>query len=234
MNERLDKNCLSYWFHKIRAAGLPVPQTRIVTAQINLTPLCDGETPDGFGDFLRYLSDAAAYIGFPCFLRTGHGSGKHEWRDTCFVQDESKLAQHVFRLVEWSNTVDLMGLPTDVWAVRELIPTNPAFHAFRGMPIVREFRVFTRDDKATCVHPYWPEDSIHSASREDWRDRLVALSEITVAQRERLKTLAGDAAMAVDGGSWSVDFLEDAGGKWWLTDMALAERSFHWPGCDKT
>ena len=33
------------------------------------------------------------------------------------------------------------------------------------------------------------------------------------------------------GGAWSVDFLCDVDGTWWLTDMALAGMSYHWEGC---
>ena len=32
-------------------------------------------------------------------------------------------------------------------------------------------------------------------------------------------------------GAWSIDFLQDAKGGWWLTDMAIATASYHWPGC---
>jgi len=232
MNESADKNCLSYWFPKIAAVGLPVPKTRIVRAKMDLTPLCDGETPEGWGNFIWSLEAAVKEIGVPCFLRTGHGSGKHEWKDTCYVASTERLGQHVYRLVEWSSLVDIMGLPTEVWAVRELILTAPAFYAFCEMPIVREFRVFTADGKATCLHPYWPTDSIQAATCPDWRGQLAAMSEIDPVDAHKLKTLAAEAAVAVDGGAWSVDFLQAADGKWWLTDMALADRSWHWPNCE--
>ena len=45
---------------------------------------------------------------------------------------------------------------------------------------------------------------------------------------KEVASLAQDAQGVVDmlGGAWSVDYLEDKEGKWWLIDMALAKHSF--------
>ena len=240
----MDKNCLSYWFPRIKAAGLPVPETRIVRTKVDLTPL-DG-LPPGSSEFLSRLSEAADAIGYPVFLRTGHGSGKHEWTRTCCVTEPKQLGQHVYNLVEWSCMVDMAGLPTNVWAVREMLPTTPLFTAFRGMPICREFRVFVDGPEVVCEHPYWPpkalvqgfprKQSVQWGLDEDIRqlpenfDRLYwDLCSLPEGDRRKVTQLASLAG-AVLGGKWSVDVLETKRG-WYLTDVAEADRSFHWDGC---
>ncbi len=223
-----NQNCITYWLPKLIEAGLPVPKTKIVTTSAPLCVLCDGDTPDGWRTFLDEMLEAVREIGTPCFLRTGHTSDKHNWKNTCYIAeaDTSLVGQHVFNLVEFSEIYDL---PSDVWAVRELLPTTPRFYAFRGcMPIVREFRFFVRDAKVTCFHPYWPPKSIRDASVDDWGRRLAGISVLGIEFNHvcSLATRAGEAV----GGEWSVDVLETTRG-WYVTDMAAAQRSYHWPSC---
>ena len=228
-----NRNCLSYWFPRIQAAGLPVPRTEIVRTECELLRLVDGTTPPGYHTFIQTMQQAAGQMGgFPCFLRTGQTSGKHDWKHTCYVAAAKDLGQHVFNLVEFSECCCLEGLPYDVWVVRELIDTRPAFVAFSGMPIAREFRIFTRDNEPVCIHPYWPKDTIQRPTTDDWVERLAEMSEIDEATAGRLKAMARTASLATDYGDWSVDFLEDVDGNWWLIDMAEAAGSWHWPDCE--
>lgn len=242
-----DRNCLSYWFPLIEAVGLPVPKTTIVLADKDLAPLAYGESVAGFDHFLGRLSAAAEAMGYPFFLRTGQGSGKHHWLDTCYVTAEADLGQHVYNLVEWSNCVDVFGLPTTVWAVREMLPTKPYFTAFKGMPICKEFRVFVDGAEVVCVHPYWPRgvlvEGFPMEPGADWEDgarqipdgfdeaykSLCDLPRYT-ADRFEVTRIAAIAGLTL-GGAWSVDMLATERG-WYLTDMAEAHRSFHWDGCE--
>lgn len=231
MSETGDINDLAFWFPLIEAAGLPVPKTRIVRTEIDLALLLDGETPDGFLDFRDELERAGAEIGGrPFFLRTGHGSGKHEWRGTCFV-DKDDLAWHIARLVDWSHSVDMFGLPHETWAVRRLLDTEPLFvcEGYGGFPVTREFRVFARADEIEHVQPYWPPEAVEQGQpdREDWQEILAEASSLAADEREELAGLASRAVAAVGGGFWSVDCLEARDG-WYVTDMADGERSFRW------
>lgn len=63
-------------------------------------------------------------------------------------------------------------------------------------------------------------------SRGDWR-RL--LNEVNRQDEEvdLLEDVTGKVAQRFSG-SWSVDYLRDAEGMWWLIDMAPAERSWCW------
>lgn len=229
MNE--ERNSLAFWFPPLERAGLPVPKTRIVTTDVSLIDVLDGVEPDGIGEFIIELSRAADEIGFPCFLRTAYGSGKHDWVDTCYVAERGCLLRHICALVEWSNLVDICGLPTDTWVVRELIETVPLFHAFSGFPVTREFRLFVRDSEGEGIYPYWPADALVPGKPDnpDWRTLLAEVSTYKLDEASELLSLALRAVDAVGGGYWSVDFLQDKAGKWWLTDMADGDRSYR-PG----
>ena len=228
-----NRNCLSYWFPRIEAAGLPVPRTLIVRTSLDLSEILDGEEPTGWAKLIRDLREAINEIGLPCFLRTGQTSNKHDWTRSCFLTDMTLLGQHVYKLIEFSACCDIIGLPTNVWAVRELIQTKPLFTAFRGFPVTREFRVFAEDGRVHCVHPYFPANSIEGGypSDLDWRAKLEAASQMDTDPLARLCWLAMRASRALPG-AWSIDLLEDAHGSWWITDAADAGCSFHWQGCE--
>lgn len=224
-----DRNSLAWWFPKIEAAGLPVPSTRIVETDVELLALLDGHEPEGFQRFISDLQAAAMQVGgYPFFLRTGHGSGKHDWRETCFV--EGALEAHVVALVEWSALADIMGLPTDVWVARALIPTAPLFRCRRygDFPVTREFRLFVRDNHVEHIQPYWPREAVEQGDPDDpdWESKLAFASKTD--DTFALDPLASAACEAVGGGFWSVDFLQDREGRWWLTDMADGDRSFRY------
>lgn len=227
-----DCNALSFWFPRVESAGLPVPETRIVRAPGELLAVLDGETPAGWGGFIVELGAACNAVGWPCFLRTGHGSGKHEWARTCFVPSRAALEAHVAALVEWSACAGPVGLSTDEWAARELIDTEPLFRCtgYHGFPVVREFRWFVRDGVVEHVQPYWPPDAVAQGRPNDlaWAAKLVAASRRSLDESTALGTLATEACRAVGGGYWSIDFLEDRHGDWWLTDMADGDQSFRW------
>lgn len=230
----VDLNSLDFWFPPLEQAGLPVPRTVIVRTSNDLTPVLDGLLPDGFELLVEQLKLAGQAVGGPpFFLRTGHGSGKHGWKDTCYVDDLDAVGWHVAALVEWSCTVDLLGLPTEVWAARQLIDTVPLFHAFERMPITREFRLFVRDDQVEHVQAYWPADAIARGGHpddQDWQTKLEQASVLLDDERTLLIELAARAVSAVGGGFWSVDMLEDRAGSWWLTDMAEGDKSFRYGG----
>lgn len=229
----MDKNALSYWFPRLEAAGLPVPRTRIVpmpaAAQEDIFDIFDGNdrSSGGMVEFAKVLANEASAIGFPIFLRTDHTSGKHNWDRTCFVRRPEDLAAHVCAIAEFSECAGPIGLPWDVWVVREMLETIPlgVCPRYGNMPVCREFRFFVEDDAVRCWHPYWPSDALEKggASHVDYAF-LCAMPD-----GPELFDLASRAGKAV-GGAWSVDILETRSG-WFVTDMALASDSYHWPVC---
>ena len=233
---RVDPTALQYWFPKVQAAGLPVPKTLIVKAPAGIDACLDGKEPEGWGPFLAELTAAGTEVGYPCFLRTSYGSGKHDWKNTCYVKDAVSMGQHVYNLIEWSAMVDIMGLPTDTWVIREMLPVKPvAFLPNYGdMPFVREVRGFVRGRHLVCKHPYWPKGAIRQGFRQEpdnLEEIVSSVSKLSTGEGKIVSGLLRAVGNAVPG-EWSVDLLETDRG-WCLTDMAEARRSFHWTGCTK-
>jgi hypothetical protein len=231
---------LSNWFPKIEAAGLPVPKTVVLSmpaeAQKVIWAAFDGEdSPDRaeLDVFIARLGDACDSIGYPAFLRTGLISGKHSWKRTCFVTDRANLRGHVGELAEFSECADFLGLNWNIWVVREYLPVRPVAlcRAYGDMPVCKEFRFFVDEGKVRCWHPYWPLHALERG-RPDRDFDFAALCNLEDVDLLELTALAERAGKAV-GGSWSIDILDTARG-WFVTDMAEANKSFHWEGCETT
>jgi hypothetical protein len=228
----LDKTSMSYWFPLIEAAGLPVPMTKFVemtdTCRRMIWDIFDGkDSGDANAEpFFDQIADAAGELGYPCFLRTDHTSDKHSWKRTCFLPSQDVLPAHVCAIAEFSECADMMGMPWDIWAVRELLPTIPhgTCPNYGDFPVCREFRFFVDDGKIRCSHPYWP---LAALERGGWNGDFEELCR--VPNEGELRLLAERAGAAV-GGSWSIDILETKRG-WMVTDMAEAHKSYHWEGC---
>lgn len=237
MSARIDPTAMSYWFPKIEAAGLPVPRTKLfkmpADVQQEIWEAFDGKPSEGrIADFAKQVAVLAADFAYPIFLRTDHTSGKHEWKRTCFVTRPEDIASHLVAIAEYSDMADMVGLPWDSWAIREMLPTIPlaVCPAFGDMPVCREFRAFVDDGEVQCVHPYWPAKALAQGGitrpQRDFLNRLYALDVATLREITILAMRAGAAL----GGSWSVDVLQTAKG-WFVTDLAEAHKSFHWEGC---
>lgn len=184
------------------------------------------------GSFLATLRVFAKGIGYPLFVRSGMTSYKHEWLESCYVPDEQSLPVHVNNISEHSQMADMQGgWPINVWVMRELIPTKPIFTAFNGFPVTREFRIFFRDGKVECVHPYWPKESLdgHTEDKE-WESKLEIMNTLSPEDERELTRLSEIIAEKFEGW-WSLDWLQAANGQWYAIDMAMGENSYHFPGC---
>jgi hypothetical protein len=250
LNER---NCLSYWFPKLQTAGLPVPKTEIVRWPgdiVDMMSILDGIGPKRWAEFLVNLEQAANRVGtYPIFLRTGQTSGKHDWENRCFVQSAADLPTHVGSLVMWSHECDFIGLPHDVWAVREMLPVDPIYALVRygKMPITQEVRCFISGGQVKCWHDYWPEGAIFEGlnlpTGGTWtREKAEASGRIIAGGIAKMIATAADmgdwmplaekvAAVFADDGAWSVDLLKTRRG-YFITDMADARVSYHLEGCE--
>ncbi len=231
-----EESCLSIWFPVLRESGVPVPDTSIVRLpeSLDLWPLLDGDAVEGFDKFVEMIRVEADRIGYPCFLRTGQGSGKHEWKDTCLITDAACIGQHIYNLIEWSATVDFLGLPWDVWVIRRMIPTAPSFHAFGEMPITAERRYFINGGEVICHHPYWPEEAFESRAYKlpsNWKDLLAEVNYETVDEIALL-TRQSEIVSERISGAWSLDWLRASDGTWYAIDMASAGNSWHPKSCN--
>lgn len=229
-----NRNRLSWWFPRL-PFGIPVPKTKVIPYDgDDLIGLLDGPAPHEFDQLCSRFIIAGNNLGWPMFLRTDYLSGKHNWKETCCVSAPYDLPNHVVRLVEESAIADIMGFPTDRWIARKLIPTTPAFTAFHGdMPIVKERRYFVQDAQVICHHPYWPQEVFENTrvSVGNWRERLCGMNRESYDEVNVLSKLSSEVGAKI-GGAWSIDWLWSAQeGRWYLTDMAEAGLSYHWPGC---
>jgi hypothetical protein len=224
----MNLNCLSYWYPLIKGL-VPTPRTEIVRSG-DLSALFDNKLPECWETFQAEIDLARANIGGDCFLRTGQGSGKHNWSRTCFLPKNDSVISHVAALIDWSMLVDFMGLPCDVWCVREMLPTSPigVCPRYSGMPVCREFRFFAEAGQVKCFHPYWPlgaliEGGFAADLPEGWYEQFCKLDD---TEPKRLAEIVSNSVP----GAWSIDILETKRG-WFVTDMAVAQQSYHWPEC---
>jgi hypothetical protein len=229
-----DHSSLSHWFPLIEGAGLPVPKTIILempeAARKDVWEAFDGKNGTGaLKVFADNVAAKAAPLGYPFFLRTDETSGKHNWERTCFVKRPEDIPAHLYAIAEFSECADFLGLPWHTWAIRELLPTIPfgVCPRYGNMPICREFRFFVEDGSVKCWHPYWPLDSLQDGGAENIDYETLCKLPDDV----RLHDLVARAGTAAPG-SWSIDVLETKHG-WFVTDMAEAHRSYHWPSCER-
>lgn len=232
------KNSLTYWFPILEKIGMRVPKTLIVhTGGVQILRLLDDEMPEGYMQFHKRLLEAVRLIGFPCFLRTGMMSNKHDWKNACFITADSNLNTHLRSIIEMSAMANIAGHPYDTtfWAVREMIKTEPLFHAFAGeMPITKERRIFIKNGEVLCNHPYWPHEAFENSAESipEYDKKMKELQHLPEDEERELKLMAEYIGRYFKG-FWSADFLRDVEGKWWCTDMAVGERSYHFADCKK-
>lgn len=221
------RNTGAQFWYEPASKVVQTPKTEIIEVFHELGPLVDGETPIGYDELIERLDVAVQKVGgYPVFFRSGQTSAKHISLEACIVKDKKDFKRAIPLLVERS----LMGWPEQSYRflmVRELIPTEPVFKAY--MPITREFRFFVEKGKISHIQPYWLEEAMKTKEPDDpeWREKLHAISMMSVAEKEFLEAETLKIA-SVCPGDWSVDWLQDKNGKWWMTDMAVACVSYRW------
>lgn len=228
----MDKNTLSYWFPiLLKAIDVPVPRTKIIKTDADFWPLFDGHPAEEANEFLANLQIEVSDFGLPLFLRTGHTSAKHSWKDSCYVESVKGLSRNVWGLLEYS-AIATPCMPWNEWVLREFLDLDTRFTAFWGdMPINNERRYFIKDGEIICRHPYWPPPvfELTKTSTDDWRD---ILEKMNSEEAPELEELTMQVASVFDG-AWSLDWAKTKNGDWYAIDMALARDSYHWPECPR-
>lgn len=227
---------MSYWFPILKETEVKVPNTTMIASGITMKEymgMLDDVKPEAWDRFVADMTRAIEEMGGELeavFIRTGQGSGKHEWNRTCYYDGSRSIEAHLYALIEWSFLVDMVGLRCTTWAVREMLPTSAPFTAFTGkMPVTRERRIFIEDGKVVCNHPYWPKDAIRDPDEDNWEMTLNALNHIEDVTVGYLEEQSEHVSRAFEG-AWSLDWLETDRG-WYAIDMAPAVLSYHWPRC---
>lgn len=227
----LNKNCLSYWFPILESSGVRVPKTQIFETDLDLSLLIDRKEPEGFEQFHADLMRAAQVIGTPFFLRSGLTSAKFDWANTCYIEKIEDIMRHMYGIIEYSECASIVGIPYNVWAIREYIPMVAPFKVDSGMPVNKERRIFIEDEKVICSHAYWPHDAIEQlgCSEFDWKRKLTAINTPERDEKE-IKKQSVEVSKLFEG-AWSLDWSLSLANEWIAIDMAVAETSWHWPGC---
>lgn len=238
--ELLDKSSLLYWYPKIKDLGILTPDTEIIVLDKQdeeLIVVCDGDLSVITAHWDEIINKANK-IGFPLFMRTDEFSGKHHWKDTCYVTKEEDLKQHIYNLFEESFCASIMGLPLKAIVFRKYIPMANLFKAFYGeMPVNPELRFFVKDGKVLCWHWYWVEDAIERGTKEgilpiDWKNQInQAKDNFTESEISQLTKSSQEISNKLPG-CWSVDFCLSKENKWILIDMAEGHKSWHPEDCE--
>lgn len=221
-----EDSSLLYWWPKIQDLEIPKPKTWIV--KISREELLDfiGNV-DVLASYLVAMRSLIKEAGSPFFIRTDHLSGKHNWKDTCFVESIDKLIPNLRRLVLESESAQGMGMPINAIVIREYIEMDSRFKAFEGeLPISPERRYFIRDGKVESHSPYWFEEAIRNPKDVNWRLKLAEMNYRSRLEQEVLDEYIKMVA-SVMGGYWSVDFCKAKNGNWYLIDMGAGERSWN-------
>lgn len=225
--------CLSYWGPKTQELASPATDYR----SRDLTPKMLSEKGEEFRDVVAEVQQMAKNFGkefgWPLFFRTGQTSGKHNWNRTCKLEAAEDVESHMRNLAQHSHIVSMVGLPLNVWAVREWLDIEHKFTAFGGMPIGREFRYFVQEGKIIHEQPYWPPESIEGHTEADrWEEKLRKMNGRSGTSFAR--SLAQQVAERIEerfdhpDSCWSVDVCKTETRGWMMTDMAPAERSYFW------
>lgn len=236
-----DVTCLSWWFPRIKSAGVTVPKTQIVAVgdvKALAAEIYDPVEKTPHVDALAGL--LAAYgddFGWPCFLRTGHFSGKHNWKKTCYCERREDVANQISEIAYMQEMAMLLPRnPLSLWVIREMLPTTPQITCTRygDFPVTRERRVFVENGRVAYSIPYWPDDAIEQGrpSEANWEERLPGVLSFTNAELAEVHDLAAKAGAAVGCPGherWSVDVLETTRG-WCVTDLAEAGMSYGYDG----
>lgn len=225
-----DRNCITYWYPRIKP-HVPTPQTIILPVDPAFSDIVDGWGGRAQEDAAeKFIATVESEIGWPAFVRSGLSAAKHSWSESCYWPERPSPIDACRKLYQLAEFCACADLPFTVLAARRFLPLRSAFTAFRGMPISREYRCFIEAGRVVCEHPYWPEDAIRNPSRDDWRARLCDLYA-DGPPFEMCEKILMVAAVFRNDGAWSVDACQTVSGDWYVTDMAVAADSFHWPGC---
>lgn len=233
-----------YWWLKTKDTQVPKPETIII--ETGYGPLLDMLDGKPLPEVVKAkITAATERLGYPLFVRTDKASGKHDWENSCYVASPDKLWSNIYRVVEFNEMADILGLAPEALVFRRYISLEAPFKAFYGkMPVAKERRYFVRNGKLKCHHPYWPEDAIsewwETAKElttirpgklellpEDWRKILAELNKETQEEIDLLTAYAEEIGQAIGAGYWSVDFAKGQDGTWYFIDMAEGERSWH-------
>lgn len=219
------RSSMLYWWPKVQDLNIPMPKT-VIPVEMSfwdwLKPLDGEHLPN---DALGIITEAADNLGYPLFMRSDLTSSKHDYENTCFVNNKDSLVGNLVNLIDNNAAYDL---PMQAIVLREFIELEYLFKAFHGLPIAKERRYFVQDGEVLIHHPYWPDDAMQFRGYlvpNEWRAKLHDLNTETEEEVELLSGYAEQISSRLDD-AWSVDFAKGTDGKWYFIDAAVAHESW--------
>jgi len=229
------RNSMAFWWPKIKDLDIPQPKTVMVEVdpKIYFKIMCDENTiPDT--DFIKFEEAIQSLGGYPIFCRGSQMSGKHHWKEACYIESKMQLHHNIFQILEAHFLTDKIP---DAMFFRQYIPMESYFTAWWGeLPVNKEVRCFIKDGVLACQHPYWPISALeqiekHFIKDKDWRQKYQKLLDITKTDRQIIASHLIKLISVFGNEWWSCDFSKGFDGTWYLIDMAIGSASYHWPGC---
>lgn len=247
-----ERNNFSYWYPKVQNCGIPTPKTLIV----DLPPFSP-DWPEGYRLWQAFFYESpredrqavqdwldenvipklkVLRLTNQIFVKNARFSNKFMASKSCLVHVDD-LASSV---IEINNAAMLTGSGgLEELIIREVIPHNPRVtpEIYCGLPLRPEYRVFYDFDTRQPLYTvnYWDYDYV--APSLTWAsDRIIfdhenpRLDTEYEAHKAEVQDMVAQAMAGVTGleGQWSVDILQDENGRFWLIDMAVAQRSAYW------
>lgn len=226
-------NAFNSWYGAVEANGLLSPATYSFDLDPHLqVEILNGQalsksSRDCLDRLVAKVREMGEQHGFPLFIKTAFTSAKHYWSQACSLPNGERetVLEHMSEMLHFQV---MCGGPTmsPSLVIRQMIETDPVFHAFGDMPVTEEYRVFTKDGKAEGFQPYWPESAVENPSCEDWQEKLETIKQPSKADIAYMTEAASKLAKTLKGEDWSVDFLKGKDGRLWLIDMARARESY--------
>lgn len=109
-----DNTRMGYWWPLVKDIGVPKPATKIIPltkeASMAFVYPCNVELKaiDELEKALETVRVEAKAFGFPVFMRTDLISGKHDWKNSCFVASENNINRCIVGLAEANSLAEVV------------------------------------------------------------------------------------------------------------------------------
>lgn len=241
---REDQNNFSYWYPKIKDCGAHVPESVIIPVPDEIVECFFMERKTDEDTVYQFVKEQVLpripkEFAPLVFVKNGTFSNKYDFRSCVTHPDALDIARSIIDINYMALLYGADGC-TELVFRKHVRDDGKHYEIYGGMPLQPEFRVFYDFDRRKVLYTanYWDWDYCHDTiAHQSMTDGLVyekAYEEIEKfyeTQKDDVARIAGDVLKDVKlDGKWSVDFMY-ADGKYWLIDMATAEKSAYWePG----
>lgn len=250
---REHENDFSFWYPKIKDCGIPTPLTfytklpsaeeepeyvkRLYEAFYMEHPKEDEETVKAYLEERVIPKLKEMGLTGHVFVKNGRFSNKFNANGTCNLYGLHELYRAIILINYEAICCEAEG--ADEIVVRKFIESSVGMTPciYNGLPLRPEFRVFYDFDTREPIFTanYWDYDYVyphlyHATDKIVFEHERERLEGVYAHFKDAVQDKVADAMRDVQGltGQWSVDVLMDEREKFWLIDMAIAQRSAYW------